>query len=436
MSRRRARPAFPEVPAGLLERIAGQLPPGELPAFRSSLDDAPVVSIRVNPAKHGGPEGVQVPWCTSGRYLNERPVFTLDPLLHAGAYYVQEASSMLVEAAYRTAFPGRGPSMALDLCAAPGGKSTHLRSLLPEGALLVCNEVDARRRAVLAENLWKWGGTNVMLTGSPAADFRAIPGTFGLVLVDAPCSGEGLMRRGPEARRQWSPDLVDRCAIVQQGLLDDAWASLAPGGTLIYSTCTWAPEEDEHQVEALIQRTGAMPLEVQVPTDSGFTRAGHGLRAWPHRVLGEGFFLAALRKPGVCEQEGAEDLEVGVLEHEERAWLIDERMRNEVHRLLRLLRVDAPGTPLWTRDRDRTAPQAAAALCPAAARLTIDHLQAGVLAVDEAEALAFLRGEVLRSGEARGPALVEHRGLGLGWVHGAGGRWNNGHPKPWRIRMR
>ena len=436
MARRRARPAFPEVPSGLLDRIAGQLPPDELAAFRTSLDAAPVVSVRLNPRKPGGPDGEPVPWCALGRYLAERPTFTLDPLLHAGAYYVQEASSMLVETAYRTAFPERGPALALDLCAAPGGKSTHLRSLLPAGSLLVSNEVDGRRRAVLAENLWKWGGTNVLVAGSPSADFRALPGTFGLVLVDAPCSGEGLMRREPEARRQWSPDLVAGCADLQGELLDDAWAALAPGGVLIYSTCTWAPAEDERRVEDLVQRLGALPVELPPPEEWGFVRAGHGLRAWPHRVRGEGFFLSLLRKPGHRPPAGTEDFEPDVLEREGHAWLIDTQWRKEVGNLERLLRVDAPGTPLWVRDGERTVPQAASALCTPAASLVTEQLRASTLEVEQADALAYLRGEVLRSAEARGTALITHQGLGLGWAHGAGGRWNNGHPKPWRIRMR
>lgn len=419
---------MPPLPDGLVGRLSADLG-DEAAALIAALDAPPPTSIRLNPRKPGGPEGTTVPWCSSGRMLVERPFFTLDPLLHAGAYYVQEAGSMLVERALAAAGLIGANAIALDLCAAPGGKSTHLLALLGPGALVVCNEVDARRHAVLQENIWKWGAPNACLTRLPAETFGDLP-HFDLVLVDAPCSGEGLMRREPVARRQWSPELVRRCSTVQAGLLQHAWMALRPGGVLVYSTCTWADEEDEGQVMNFLQHHEATVLAID-PLDPGPIRGESGLTCMPHRCQAEGFFIAALRKPG--SQGPREAAGPCVLDgHHLRppVWAgLHPAVRTAIDRADGALpvTVDGPGG---------TAPHPAAAFCPEAVDLLRPVLPFTTLDLDRQQALAFLRGEAIVAAGATGHALMRHAGHGLGWAKGAGNRWNNRYPAGWRIRTR
>ncbi|MCB0764347.1 MAG: RsmB/NOP family class I SAM-dependent RNA methyltransferase, partial [Flavobacteriales bacterium] len=253
MARSRRPATHAALPEALLAQLADRLE-GGTQDFMRAMGEPPPTSIRLNPDKpfHMGQEAEVVAWCTHGRYLPERPAFTFDPLLHAGAYYVQEASSMFLERAVHAIGPWRDRTLALDMCASPGGKSTHLRSLLPKDALLVANEVEPSRRQALQENLWKWGGWNVVITGAPPAAFLDLGELFDLVLVDAPCSGEGMFRKDPFAREQWNPSLVDRCERVQREILPHAWELVTPGGHLIYSTCTWEERENEDRIASLV----------------------------------------------------------------------------------------------------------------------------------------------------------------------------------------
>lgn len=445
---------------GANDRAAQALPPGFVDHFKALLgdeanalfavlDEPPEVSIRVNAAKAPGLLALPdpVPWCATGRYLPERPAFTFDPLLHAGGYYVQEASSMLLEQAFAAAGPWPADTLALDLCAAPGGKSTHLRALLPETALLVSNEVVGQRRSVLEENLWKQGLPNTVITGSDARAFASSGILFDLVVVDAPCSGEGLFRREPEARRQWSLDLVRRCAITQGDILHHAWECLAPGGALIYSTCTWEPAENEEQVQRLVER-GAEVLRMAIPGHwaGAPTASTTGLCCMPNRTRGEGFHIAVLRKPGSRPTRGAAASPVAgpspVAEH----WLrtpwrwttmeyggllhaLDAAHAGTIQRILRTVHVTRPGLPLLHGGSGEQRPHPALALS-----VELDRPRCRTLEVDHALAERYLRGESLPDQGATGDALVLWRGLALGWVSGAGTRWNNRWPKPWRLR--
>lgn len=243
--------------------------------------DAPV-SIRVNRAKclEGGEgksnhdislvaDAESVPWSSMGVYLSRRPTFTFDPLFHAGCYYVQEASSMFVEQVLRTYVSE--PAVMLDLCAAPGGKSTHARSVLPEGSLLVANEVMRNRSQVLAENLIKWGNADVVVTNNDPADFSGLTDLFDVILTDVPCSGEGMFRKDPVAVDEWSVDNVQVCWQRQRRILADIWSALKSGGLLIYSTCTYNKEEDEENVAWIAHELGAEILEVPVSPEWGIT---------------------------------------------------------------------------------------------------------------------------------------------------------------------
>ena len=296
-------------------------------ALLQGLNGEPSVSIRVNPSRlpaDAEPEGGdgRVPWCPEGFYLKGRPQFTADPLLHAGAYYVQEASSMFLAHVLRTIFHSSlftfHCQATLDLCAAPGGKSTLLRSLLPDDTLLVSNEPLRARCQVLAENMTKWGHQNVVVTQAYARDIaKALKRKlfFDLILADVPCSGEGMMRKEAAAVEQWSPAFVAGCADLQRSIISDIWPALRPGGILIYSTCTFNPEEDEENVEWIAHELGAEVMAI--PVDAGWGIKGdlrlekrdqesetvakeagqlHCYHFLPGQVRGEGFFCAVLQK--------------------------------------------------------------------------------------------------------------------------------------------
>jgi 16S rRNA C967 or C1407 C5-methylase (RsmB/RsmF family)/NOL1/NOP2/fmu family ribosome biogenesis protein len=449
MSRQRSTPDGSPVvalPASLRQRLS-ERHQVDVQALEQAIDRPSPISLRVAPTKGFDTGGEAVAWCATGRYLKERPAFTFDPLLHAGCYYVQEAASMLLEqAVLQSGLMGQRIA-ALDLCAAPGGKSTHLRSLLHPSALLVSNEPEGTRRAILQENLWKWGQANVVITGGlrPRA---ALTPLFDLILVDAPCSGEGMFRKDPHALHQWSEGLVRQCSALQHQLTTAAWELLRPGGILIYSTCTWEEVENEAQVHALLERGATLlPLSLPdtVPVVSGFPDAP-GIRCYPHLLSGEGFYLAMLKKPGnwsaqapdahsplpgepwvewLCPaQEGVHATEQDGVVH-----VVDAGWRSLTRKLEAVLRMVSPGIPVAERKGGSLHPMPALAL-----NVLLRNGAFPTVEVDEAQAIRYLRGEALEATAARGFALLKHRGHGLGWLKGAGRRWNNRWPDPWRIR--
>lgn len=263
----------------------------------------PDVSVRINTAK--GiiiPEGVSViPWCDSGFYLPERPPFTFDPALHQGLYYVQDASSMVLDYITRQLTADGIPVRWLDACAAPGGKTTTILSALPEGSTLVANEYVRKRAEALIENLERWGFGNVGITNVDTAAFTQLPDFFDVVSVDAPCSGEGMMRKEDVAITQWSTSLVKQCAKLQREIVSNVWQALRPGGHLIYSTCTFNTEEDERNVLWMMHELGAEPVDINLGSFTGVIGAIEGNipcgRFLPGKVRGEGLFVAVLRKP-------------------------------------------------------------------------------------------------------------------------------------------
>lgn len=353
-----------ELPKAFIEYLLRTMPKETADALIAGLQTEPSVSIRLNPARQGiniQADG-QVPWCPEGFYLKERPAFTADPLLHAGCYYVQEASSMFLAHILRTlqAWPATNPqasifnpqpTIALDLCAAPGGKSTLLRALLPDQCLLVSNEPIRTRCQVLAENMSKWGHPNVVVTQAYPIDFARFTDTFDLILADVPCSGEGMMRKEAEAVAQWSEALVRECAERQRQIVAEVWPALRPGGILIYSTCTFNREEDEDNVEWIARQLGAKVLEIPVETSWGIqgdlrkTSKDAGMEAGanegmevrtapsveagadagkeghqpalpcyhflPGRIRGEGFFCAVLQKDGNTDFIATDNDETG-----------------------------------------------------------------------------------------------------------------------------
>ena len=387
------------IPQGFVEEMAG-LPALDAVALCNALGGDSPVSIKLNRRKIApedvatlGYEGLKpVPWCGSGFYLPERPQFTLNPLLHAGAFYVQEAGSMAYESIVGAIADRIPEGPVLDLCAAPGGKTTSIINALPDGKWVVANEFMPKRAQILVENLSKWGYPDLTVTNSPTSSFGKIRGSFALVAVDAPCSGEGMMRKEPVARSQWSPGLVRQCAALQREILEDAAEALMPGGYLIYSTCTFNLEEDEEQLRWLVEEMGLEPIEPYFPGMEGIPRQLTGnypaLRFFPHLTESEGLFCAILRKPG----EGAS------VKEERIARLIDKNCKVLLNRL--------PG-----KDYPR-------------------------YEVDEATALSYLRHNslTLPAEAPRGIITLTYKGLPLGEVKNLGNRANNLYPKEWRIR--
>ena len=282
-------------PADFINVLRESAGPQRAERVLAALAAEPEVSVRVNPFKltlaalreHFGPNaGDPVAWAPEeGFYLRERPTFTLDPLFHAGAYYVQEASSMYVGVLFDKAVAQLGRTSGLrvlDLCAAPGGKSTQLLSHLDDTSFLVANEVVPSRATVLAENIARWGCSNVAVTNSDPSAFTALRGYFDLAVVDAPCSGEGMFRKDERAVAEWSRDNVRLCAARQRRILGDVWPSITPGGFLIYSTCTFNRMEDEENVAWICEELGGTCLEMR--------------HFWPGEDRGEGFFASLIRK--------------------------------------------------------------------------------------------------------------------------------------------
>lgn len=292
---------MPNLPSEFIERTRQLMGEAECNALCRALQADEPVSIRTNTGKNAPapPQAHPVPWTDNGFYLNRRPAFTFDPLFHAGFYYVQEAASMFIAQAVRR-YVNR-PVVMLDLCAAPGGKSTLVRNCLPQGSLLVANEVMRARSQVLAENLIKWGNPEVIVTNNDPADFSRLEERFDVILTDVPCSGEGMFRKDDRAISEWSSEGVELCWKRQRRIVADIWPCLKQGGILIYSTCTFNREENEDNVAWIASTLGAEVLPVDTETEWGITGNLTGedfpvYRFLPHHTSGEGLFVAVLRK--------------------------------------------------------------------------------------------------------------------------------------------
>jgi len=287
------------LPHDFLSEIKNFLSPEEAEVFCNSLQKTPITSIRLNPKKETALEypTEPVPWSSLGFYLSERPSFTQDPLFWAGAYYVQEASSMFLEQIIQSIQIPEN-AVVLDLCAAPGGKSTHLLSLLPESSLLVSNEIIRNRADILQENLCRWGYSNYVVTQSGADTWGKLESFFDVILVDAPCSGEGMFRKEEQSLSEWSLENVNFCAARQKDILRNILPALAEGGYLIYSTCTYNTKENEENVRWLVEYFGLEYIEIPIKETWGIRKSDYGYRFFPHLLQGEGFFIACLRKKG------------------------------------------------------------------------------------------------------------------------------------------
>ncbi|GHT05079.1 rRNA cytosine-C5-methyltransferase [Bacteroidia bacterium] len=454
-----------KLPADFIVRTKALLG-DEWDAFEQALNADSPTSIRLNPFKRpipnpkesaislpcmqgeGGDAGtVPVPWASNAYYLEERPSFTLDPLFHAGNYYVQEASSMALETIIQSQVTQ--PVRVLDLCAAPGGKSTQLSAVLPEGSLLVANEVIRTRANILSENLTKWGNPHTIVSNNDPAEIGKLGAFFDVIVVDAPCSGEGMFRKDPASIGEWSVANVRLCAERQRRIVADVWPTLRPGGLLIYSTCTYNRDENEENIFWMCRELGASVVE-------------EPRRFMPHRTKGEGFFIAAVRKPDsapVCHcGRDPQSLEKK-RHHADKggavAWRVAPLLANpdqfrffedktgftaipidDVTDYLFLqvrLKIISAGVLLGEMKGKDFIPSHSLAMSCA---LSPDAFP--TLELDKTTALIYLKKEALQNVAVdlpKGHILVTYLGCPLGFVKNIGNRANNLYPHKWRVRM-
>ena len=396
----------------------------------------------------------QVPWCAYGFYLDERPQFTFDPLLHAGAYYVQEASSMFLWEVLSQRFERDAAIKVLDLCAAPGGKTTLLASYF-KNALIVSNEVIKTRANILYENITKWGSENVVITNNDAADFNRLKNYFDVIVVDAPCSGSGLFRKDPEAVEEWSENSVQLCCQRQQRILADIYGSLKENGVLIYSTCSYSEEEDELIADWLQDNFNfsSIPISLQENWNIIETRSpkhtAYGYRFWPQLLKGEGFFIAAVQKnedenntrQSSLSLSAASNKEVNLLQQYliKDDWLlfkqqeiiraVHKQWNNDIAWLQKNLYLKKAGIQLGEIKGNDLVPHHELALS------TISSESIVKIDLDETQALQYLRKkDVSIPLLHKGWALCTHKNFPLGWIKILHNRVNNYYPTEWRIR--
>ncbi len=453
----------------------------EYASFEAALDLSAPVSIRLHPVKqqrhpyalsakngqsnqnwempvwHVVPDGIRpIPWHLPGFYLPERPLFTLDPALHAGGYYVQEASSMFLSEALRQHVDFSKRLKVLDLCAAPGGKSTLLSDLISPNSLLVANEVVRHRAGILRENLERWGRPNIAVSNAEAKDFAALSGFFDLIVCDAPCSGEGLFRKDPDAIKEWSPQAVLHCAQRQKDILASTVEALAPGGILVYSTCTYNKIENEENIHWLKNNFGFEQLYLEIPDSWGISATEGGYRFFPHRAQGEGFFISILKKeegeaPKLTAPNTFRQIKNLNKTHiaEAQKWLNEQweakffsspgdeilalpvSLENEYYILDKYLKAKWFGLNMGEMKGSDFIPSHALAL----SLWANDKLPNVELSYEQA--LLYLKKESIQLPEhtAKGWALATHNGLSLGWMKVLPNRMNNYLPMDRKIRM-
>lgn len=412
----------------------------------------PQVSIRVNPLKNCPNPLIEssdlVPWCSTGKYLAARPSFTLDPLFHAGTYYVQEASSMFIEYLYRNL--AEVPMRVLDLCAAPGGKATLWRSLLPDGALLVANEPVQQRAMILCENMLKWGHPDVVVTKAMPRDFGRMAGFFDLIAADVPCSGEGMFRKDPESVTQWSESNVQMCAARQFEIISDVWPALKEGGYLVYSTCTYNALENEENVQRICNELGAEAVSLSPEKSWNVQTNGIGWHFYPHLTRGEGFYAVLLRKVSEQRPNKRRKIRLEVVKTDDllrnpadfqyyknpknrvEIFALKKTLGDDVATLFDCVNVINAGVPIGETVGKKTVPHQGLALSTALFRENCREFP-----LDLEQAIAYLRRENIQLpvGEQKGYALVTYHDVPLGWVNYLGNRCNNIYPQEWRIRQ-
>ncbi|MBR6830420.1 MAG: rRNA cytosine-C5-methyltransferase [Paludibacteraceae bacterium] len=444
------------IPVDFIESMHQQLG-NEAELLVRALETEPVTSIRLNtkldvltfPC-----DTDEVPWHIDGYYLSERPQFTLDPLFHAGCYYVQEASSMFIQQILEQYVDTS--SIVLDLCAAPGGKSTLISEYLGRDGLLLSNEVVRQRVFILSENIQKWGNGNTIVTHNTAEEYgERCKHLFDCILVDAPCSGEGMFRKDEQARNEWSLRAVKQCAERQRAILMDVWDALKPGGILIYSTCTFNEEENEKNVEWIADTLGAEVLPVEYDPNWGITEGTVGYHFYPHKTKGEGFYVCALMK---SERDAYDPAKIKPAKKEMkmmhpeflpvmRSWLQhpDEwairysdrfataypfKFKEIIDWLATQLTCISTGFGLGEERGKGIAPQHSLSMAKDLRKEAFPNI-----ALTREQALSYLRTEALTLNDVPlGLCLLTYEGVPLGFAKNVGNRLNNLYPNEWRIR--
>ena len=454
-----------QLPKDFESQMRALLGAQEFELFKSAINQTPRTSIRLNSEKPFSPAWPKspIPWSSQGYFLEERPSFTLDPAFHAGAYYVQEASSMFIEHVLTSLEIPQG--VYLDLAAAPGGKSTLLSSYLGNDGLLVANEVIQSRAQILKENSIKWGLGNIVVTNNDPDHFSALEGFFDLVLVDAPCSGEGMFRKDPQAREEWSLDHVTLCSSRQKRIMDQAGALVKGGGYLIYSTCTFNELENEEMIRFLTEEFAFEPVRIPLEESWGIIESSvdtedgtfFGYRFFPHKVEGEGFFITVLKRPDSASTQdpgrikdfkhpvlkNLGDREGEALEQElgfdgtgkyyllnDSYFRISRKFYRHFEKIAQALSLRYFGVELGKKQKNEWIPSHEWAL----SILPKNGFSQVELSHDQA--LDFLRkSEQSFDGLPKGWILFTYQHLPLGWGKNLGNRLNNYYPKEWRIRM-
>jgi 16S rRNA C967 or C1407 C5-methylase (RsmB/RsmF family)/NOL1/NOP2/fmu family ribosome biogenesis protein len=413
-----------------------------------------VTSIRINPDKFSI-ENLKfkienkVPWTRYGVYLAQRPSFTFDPLFHAGCYYVQEASSMFLEQALKQTVDLSKPVKILDLCAAPGGKSTHIQSLISKDSLLVSNEVIQSRVSILKDNIIKWGSENVVVTRNDPGDFSRLENYFDVIVIDAPCSGSGLFRREPEAIEEWSLNNVKLCSLRQQRIVADILPALKKEGILIYCTCSYSKEEDEDICKWMTDIFSIENCKLKIESDWAIAESSAGYRFWPNKLKGEGFFLACFKKadgygyfnqkiknkPELLNKKDSAVIEQWInknsfqfIRRNEAIHAVSEKLLPDIHFLSNHLRVIYAGVAVGQIIRDKFIPEHALAM----SNLLKDSVPS--VELDHDTAIQYLKKkEIQIKTTVTGWQLVQFEGHKLGWVNVLPNRINNYYPKELRI---
>lgn len=417
-------------------------------------------SIRANTSKGAKINGNRVPWLHDGIYLPERPVFALDPAWHQGLYYVQDASSMALTSIIKKIADTHFDNNALrvlDACAAPGGKSIAILEALPQNSFLLSNEYDSRRARILVENITKYGAANIAISQGDTALFRRLDEEFDLIVVDAPCSGEGMMRKEPEAIAQWNEGLVNSCAELQKEILANCWKALKPGGVLIYSTCTFNISEDENNLQYLVDELGGTPIKLAIKDFPGAVGSNSNLPCLhflPGLVDGEGLFISAVTKPGDYKPTIADPAPRKQKESAAKNFIAQhmrtpyEYLGNECNgigraiprahaifaaRLERELKLLRNGLPLYTTKGKDIIPSWELSMCNALISNSF-----ATIATDKLGALQYLHGESLSDipeGTPKGFVLMTYNDIPLGFIKNIGRRANNLFPDEYRLRL-
>ncbi len=447
-----------QLPEKFLKRLDEQFR-NQSSELKESFSLPPATSIRIHPNKLKSYSAEKIPWSEFGFYLKERPLFTIDPLLHAGCYYVQEASSMFMEQVFTQLFSENEKIIVLDLCAAPGGKSTHIASLLNSKSVLVSNEIIQSRIPVLKENIIKQGTGNIMITNSDAKNFGALNEVFDCIVLDAPCSGEGLFRKDKRAISEWSEENAHHCSIRQKRILDDVLPCLRQNGLLIYSTCTFNPEENEMQLKWLKESFGFTGVRLKIDRDWNIDEWNeddlYAYRFLPNKLKGEGFFLSVMRKtesnnfsetvydsktdyanlPKKYSQAFFQNAVLineneNIYEWKKKIFLLNTAQIELLKIIGSDIKIIYAGIELGEIKQNQEIPSEALALFD---RVNISNFNTVSLTTEQA--LSFLRKDAFNiSRIEKGWLLAQYENHPLGWLKSLGNRMNNYFPTEWRIR--